>query len=74
MGIFKRKNAAKPVYDPARQQPAVRKSICTGEMTLGFADRDSGKFHEYMLAHTPAELEKFCRDTDINPEDIREIY
>ena len=29
-------------YDPDTQQPAVRRSICTGEMTAGFIDRKTG--------------------------------
>ena len=59
-------------YDPARQEPAVRRSICTGEMTVGFLDRDTGKFHEYMLVRTREELEEFRRAAGVT--DIRTIY
>ena len=29
--------------NPATQEPAVRKSICTGEMTVGYIDKATGK-------------------------------
>lgn len=61
-------------YDPATQQPAVRRSICTGEMTVGFIDRATGKFQDYLLAPDQAVLEQFCRDVGIAPEDIKTIY
>ena len=59
-------------YDPVTQEPAVRKSICTGEMTVGFLDRATGKFHDYMCVHTQAELDGFCRSLGV--DSIRTIY
>ena len=59
-------------YDPETQEPAVRKSICTGEMTVGFIDRRDGKFHEHLCVHTRAELDEFCRS--IGVDSIRTIY
>ena len=38
MPLFHKKEKPLP-FDPERQEPAVRRSICTGEMTLGFVDR-----------------------------------
>ena len=34
--IFMRRKPEPIPYDRASQQPAVRRSICTGEMTVGF--------------------------------------
>ena len=59
-------------YDPAAQEPAVRRSVCTGEMTVGFIDRDTGVFHDYMCVRDQTELEEFCRS--IGVKDIRTIY
>ena len=70
MGLFRKKQAIP--YDPDTQEPAVRKSICTGEMTVGFIDRATGKFHVYMCVRTKEELEDFRRS--IGAEDIRTIY
>lgn len=69
--LFKKKKA-KVSYDPERQEPAVRKSICTGEMTLGFVDRQTGRFIEYMRAEDQQALDDFCRA--IGVEKIRTIY
>lgn len=75
MGFFNRKPKAEAIpYDPATQQPAVRKSICTGEMTLGFVDRRTGKFSDYMLAPDQSALEAFCRGTGVEAGEIKVVY
>ena len=74
MSLFHRGKRPSIPYDPATQQPAVRRSICTGEMTVGFIDRSTGKFREYMLARDARELEDFCRGVGIEPNDIKTIY
>ncbi|MBQ9347874.1 MAG: aspartate dehydrogenase [Oscillibacter sp.] len=61
-------------YDREKQQPAVRRSICTGEMTAGFLDRDTGKFRELMLLDGQKELEAFCQRTGVEERDIKTIY
>ena len=68
-----RKPAAIP-YDPETQRPAVRRSICTGEMTVGFIDRRTGRFRDYMLARDQRELEAFCRAVGVDPGEIETIY
>ena len=73
MSLFHRKPKA-PAFDPARQQPAVRKSICTGEMTAGFIDRETGKFQDVMRLDGQAGLEQFCRDIGVKPEEVKIIY
>ena len=74
MSLFSKKKRPALPYDPQTQQPAVRRSICTGEMTVGFIDRDTGKFREYMLARDQAELEAFCRDVGVDAAQIKTIY
>ena len=73
MSLFKKKPPAIK-YDPATQQPAVRRSICTGEMTVGFIDKSTGKFREYMLARDQQELENFCKGVGIDVKDLQTIY
>ncbi len=70
MFFFKR--SARTEYDPTREEPAVRKSICTGEMTAGFIDRQSGKFRELMRVKDKKELDDFCRS--VGAKEIRTIY
>ena len=60
-------------YDPDTQQPAVRRSICTGEMTAGFIDRKTGKFQEVMLVEGEAGLEEFCRDIGAKLDEVKTI-
>ena len=55
--------------DLKTQQPAVRCSICTGEMTSGYTDRASGKFHEWIRID---DLEEFKRQLGV--DEVRIIY
>ena len=71
MGWFKKHRAPAVSYDPATQEPAVRKSICTGEMTVGFIDKATGKFTDLMCVDRKG-LEDFMRD--IGVEEIKTIY
>lgn len=71
MSLFKRKPPAIK-YDPATQQPAVRRSICTGEMTVGFIDRATGKFTDIMRVDDQRELDAFMKD--IGATEYRTIY
>ena len=72
--IFMRRKPEPIPYDRASQQPAVRRSICTGEMTAGFLDRDTGKFRELMLLNGEGELETFCQRTGVETAEVKIIY
>ena len=74
MPLFRKKDPPPIPYDPAVQEPAVRRSICTGEMTGGFLDRNTGKFQDYMLLDGQKELEAFCKGTGVAPEDVKTVY
>ena len=76
MSLFQRHKKKTPsiTYDPNTQEPAVRKSICTGEMTTGFVNRANGKFTDYLLVHDQVELEAFCRDVGTDVGSIKVIY
>ena len=71
MPLFKKKQPTLK-YDPQTQQPAVRKSICTGEMTAGFIDLRTGKFKDLMRVDGREGLEAFKRE--VGAQEIREIY
>ncbi len=71
MPLFRKKPVSTISYDPKTQEPAVRRSICTGEMTVGFIDKATGKFHDLMLVDNQG-LAEFCRQ--IGAEEIRTIY
>ena len=74
MSLFHREKKPSIPYDPNTQRPAVRRSICTGELTVGFIDKSTGKFREYMLARDQQELENFCKGVGIDVKDLQTIY
>ena len=74
MNLFKKKEPPQIPYDPATQEPAVRSSICTGEMVVGFLDRGTGKFREYELARSRSDVDMFCKRVGIESKDIKRIY
>ncbi len=75
MSLFHRKPKEKaPAYDAEKLQPAVRKSDCNREMTLGFLEKDTGRFRAHCGATTQKEVEEFCRKYGIRPEDLKTFY
>ena len=74
MNLFRKKAPLKIPYDLDTQEPALRSSICTGEMTVGFLDRKTGKFKEYELARSQSDVEEFCRRVGVETKDIKRIY
>ena len=75
MSLFNRKkrSGAQP-FDLATQQPAMRRSICTGEITVGYIDRATGKFHDVQLAASQQEAEAFFRERGADDQEIKVIY
>ena len=61
LSFFADRHKARPtyVYDPGKEKPVIRASICTGERVAGFKDRKTGAFHEIMLIRDQADLEEF---------------
>ena len=59
--LFSRKSAPTPVYDydPEKEKPIIRASICNGEQVAGFKDRETGEFHEVMLIRNDQDLAEF---------------
>lgn len=48
-------------YDPEKERPVIRASICTGEQVAGFKEKESGEFHEVMLIRNQKELDQFMK-------------
>ncbi|MBR3108701.1 MAG: aspartate dehydrogenase [Clostridia bacterium] len=71
MPLFRNKPLPRFPFDPNTQEPAVRRSICTGEMTVGFIDKATGKFHDLMMVDSRG-LEDFCRQVGV--DEIKTIY
>lgn len=72
MNLFRKKTKAE-TFDAERYAPVIRSSICTGEKTAGFRDRQTGAFREVMLIRTDADLAAFRMQYGIEGE-IETIY
>lgn len=59
--LFGRKKEKK-TYDPARWQPVLRCSICTGEQAAGFKELGTGRFEEVMLIRSEKDLARFMHE------------
>lgn len=71
---FGKKEPPKIPYDPEKLEPALRTSICTGEMVVGFLDRETGRFREYELSRSQNDVEEFCKRVGIAPEKLKRFY
>ncbi len=71
MGLFR---SSRPAFslDPKTQEPAVKRSICTGEMAFGYIEKSTGKFHELCLLNGQKELDAVCKSLGL--AEIKTIY
>ncbi len=59
--LFSGRKAYKQEYNfnPEKEKPVIRASICTGEQVAGFKDIKTGAFHEIMLIRDQSDLDAF---------------
>jgi hypothetical protein len=59
--LFSKKLKLGPAYDydPEKEKPIIRASICTGEQVAGFKNKETGVFHEVMLIRDNKDLAEF---------------
>ena len=63
IGCKRRKEECSKVpYDRERQYAVMKCSICTGEMTAGFKDRETGSFTEVMLIKSKEDEKAFMEE------------
>ena len=61
MGLFSSltsKKKAVPAFDAQTEEAALRCSICTGEQTAGFRNKNTGHFREIMLIRSDLPADK----------------
>ena len=68
-----RSKSEKPSYDPEKQKPVIKCSICTGEQVAGFCDIKTGAFTDVRLLRNDADLRDFKEQYGIT-EEIEKIY
>ena len=74
MGLFSKKKEAESLsFDPEKEYPVLRCSICNGEQVAGFRNKKTGAFTEVMFVRSPADLEDFRSQYGISGE-IKKIY
>ncbi|MBR2295211.1 MAG: aspartate dehydrogenase [Clostridiales bacterium] len=61
-------------YDRDAEEPVIRRSICTGEITYGIKDRKSQRFRDIGRASSLEEAYGFFEERGIKREEVRIIY
>lgn len=75
--IWNRKKNAAPALSPYSLEsfePVLRSSICTGEATACFRNRETGKLHEIMVIRSPKDLADFGKQYGVDIENMRTVY
>ena len=57
----KNKSEIKIEYNPEKQRPIIKCSICNGEQVAGFKDVQTGHFTEVMLIRNDGDLNTFMQ-------------
>ncbi len=68
----KRHGKEYPEFDLSVWKPFVRCSICTGEQTVGFKNRETGEVEEIGVVKSPAELERLKKFYGV--DEFEKIY
>ncbi len=74
--LFKKrkKQVEKRSFDRALLEPVIRVSICTGEKTAGFKNKETGKFQEIMLVNSEEALGEFLDTYDLRADQVQKEY
>ncbi len=59
-------------FDPDREYPVIKSSICTGEKTAGFKNKETGHYTPVMLIKSPADELEFKKI--YNTDELRTEY
>ena len=71
-GFLKKPDKNTIPFDPEKEYPVIRCSICTGEKVAGFKGRSDGKFREIMLIRNSADEETFRKNCGV--ETVKKEY
>ena len=75
MKLFNRKKSASTsLYPIEKYEPVLKSSICTGELTACFRDRETGKVHDIMVIRNPKDLHDFGKEYGVDVENMRTVY
>ncbi len=77
MGLFRKNPPSAPAsvqFPSDRFEPVLRSSICTGEVTACFRNRETGKLHEIMVIRSPYDLDQFGKQYGVDIANLRTVY
>ena len=75
MSLFSKKKQPKPSpFPPDTYEPVLRSSICTGETTACFRNRETGKLHEVVVIRDQSDLQEFGRQYGVDVEHLKRVY
>ena len=75
--FWKKKKDSAPAPSPypvEAYEPVLRSSICTGEMTACFRNRETGKMIDIMLIRNPKDLADFGTQYGVDVGIMRTVY
>lgn len=61
-------------WDREAYEPAIQKSICTGEETFGFISKADGRFHGLEALRSANDRAAVCERYGITSEEMRTIF
>lgn len=61
-------------WDREAYEPAIQKSICTGEETFGFISKADGRFHGLEALRSADDRAAVCERYGITSEEMRTIF
>ena len=73
-GLKKRAPRSPKTFDRTLLEPCLRRSICTGEKSAGFRNRETGRFEEYAAVRTDADLQAFLDEYGLKADELKTIY
>ena len=73
MRLF-RKRIQTVEWDREAYEPAILKSICTGEETFGFIDIRDGHFTDIQLLKDEKEKAEVLRQWNVGPDEVNIFY
>lgn len=77
MSLFRKKSNPPPVsgeFPADRYEAVLRSSICTGETTACFRDRQTGKITEIMFIRNTQDLTQFGIQYGVDVKNLPKIY
>lgn len=61
-------------WNPEKETPVMHLSICTGEKTLGFRNKETNKLERAVFINSDEDLKLFCKQYGISEDMIEKEW